>query len=399
MKKYYTPSHAIVLAISFGIALRLIRIDSLNFIPFLCQKIGQIFLNGLMMGVLPLIFCSLILGAAKMTLRGDASKMAPQVLSTFGVHSFFSGFLASMVFFIFSPTLYNPGAQTLSAISGASLSDLILKVFPRNIFKALADLDMIGLIVFFLFFGASLGQVAKKNNNSSSIDAVQTIFDAILEMIRTFMMTLPIGVFALVCDAILRFEPSTLHSLVTFFFMFCVTIALYLAIWSFFAKKLTGYSFFHILKISQSALISGFTTSSSAVSLPVALDVLESSFAVNPDLSRFLMPLGITVNMAGTTLFVSLASLYISATHGICLDWNLRGSLLLLSWLTCLGTAGIPSGCLVALMIVLTAIGIPSEAIGILIGIDRFLDMIRTTLNLLGNICCTLSIAHQEKNL
>ena len=402
MKKFYNTTFAIISALLFGIFFHFCPVFITGLIQAICQKFGQVFLNGLMMGVLPLILTSLILGAAKITLRSDASKIAPRVLIIFGANSLAASLLASTVFFVFSPLL--PGIQTHShdaVIATSSLSDLLVKIFPRNIFKALADLDMIGLIVFFLFFGASLGQVSKRNEEFTLIHSVQIIFDTILTMIRSFMVLLPLGVFCLVLDAVLRFEFATVHSLAVFLSMFALTIAGYLVMWFLLAQRLTGHSFMHILKDARSVLVSGFSTSSSAVSLPIALDVLENKFSVNPDLSRFLMPLGITVNMAGTTLFVSLSSLYIAGIQGFELNLPMHAYLVILSWLTCLGTAGIPSGCLISLMIVLSAIGIPNahDAIGVLIGIDRLLDMIRTSINLLGNLFCTLAIDKNEKQL
>ena len=160
---------------------------------------------------------SLILGAAKITLRSDAAKIAPRVLMIFGANSLAASLLASIVFFALSPLLpaMQPHSHS-SLLATSSLSDLLIKFFPRNIFKALADLDMIGLIVFFLFFGASLGQVSKRNAEFSLIHSVQIIFDAILTMIRSFMILLPLGVFCLVLDAVLRFEFSTVHSLAIF---------------------------------------------------------------------------------------------------------------------------------------------------------------------------------------
>jgi len=398
MKKLYNTTVAILLALVFGIALRFGPDSLLLSTQGVCQKFGALFLNGLMMGVLPLILTSLILGAAKIALRNDAEEIAPRVLMVFGLNSFIAGTIASCVFFAFSGWLpHYPLSLNINMLETASFSNMLLNIFPRNIFKALASLDMIGLIVFFLFFGASLGKVSKNQKDFSFIHGVQIVFDSILTMIRSFMILLPLGVFALVLDAVLRFDFATIHSLTIYLAMFFIAIAGYLGVWIMLSSKMTGYSFGHITKHTRSALVSGFSTSSSAVSLPVALEALESTFSVNPDLSRFLMPLGITVNMAGTTLFVSLSSLYIAHLHGIEIDVAMQGYLLLLSWLTCLGTAGIPSGCLASLMIILSSIGIPSSAMGVLIGIDRFIDMIRTVLNLFGNIGCTLIIDKSEK--
>ncbi|NBV29931.1 dicarboxylate/amino acid:cation symporter, partial [bacterium] len=142
--------------------------------------------------------------------------------------------------------------------------------------------------------------------------------------------------------------------------------------------------------------ITAFSTSSSAVTLPVALDCLEEKCGINPRLTRFMIPLGITINMSGTALFVSAAALYLARAYGHPMTLNAQLSIVFISWITSFGIAGIPSGCLVALMIVLHSLGITNEAIGLIIGFDRILDMFRTICNIFANICCSVIVAYGD---
>ncbi|MBM4222601.1 MAG: dicarboxylate/amino acid:cation symporter [Gammaproteobacteria bacterium] len=362
---------------------------------------GQLFLNALMMGVAPLIVVSIITGALKLSLRDDVADLAPRVIVIFMLNTFFAAALAFSVFTVAAPILL-PAQNSIHdasvhhiAHSTVSSGSQLLKLFPRNIFKALVELDMVGLVVFGLFFGSCLGYVLKKSQRSEAplLSGLSLLLEAIMQMVRIVMKAMPIGVFALILDAGLKMNWHTIYSLSAFIMMFATVVLSYVTILTIVAKRFLPFAVGEFFQKIYPALVSAFSTSSSVVALPVALDVLENDCHVSSDLTRFLMPLGITVNMAGTTMFVTLGALYLSYVAGLPATLELQLYVFILSWFTSLGIAGVPSGCLVALMLVLAALGIPEASLALLIGFDRFLDMVRTAINMFGNLSCTMVIS------
>ncbi len=398
MKVLVKTLGTIVLAVAVGMAFRTNEFALNYFFPYVSLG-GSLFLNALMMAVLPLVMTSVILGISKIGNGEDAKRLAKKVFSSFLFNSSLSVLTGWLVFSLMSPLLFKSGHMYISVSTEtreiAAFTDIFMKLFPRNIFKAMTDGEMIGIIVFCMMFGLSLGRVAKDETVFVN-KALQGVFDTTLGMTRMIMQALPLGIFCLVLDASVRINLSTFQSIGFFFVMIVLGIILHMGLWLFILSSTLKVSPKKFLEINQTALVTAFSTSSSAATLPVTLDCLENKMGVSQRVTRFMIPLGTTINMAGTALFVCAAALFLAKAYGLEMTLTHQASIVFISLLTSYGIAGIPSACLVALMIVLSSIGIPSEAVALIIGIDRILDMIRTLCNVYCNIACSLMVAHYE---
>ncbi len=399
MIKYNTAS-AFICSIVLALFLRILAPMSIEIIIPYCSFFGQVFLQSLMMVVAPLVLVSIFLGALRITLRPDATTFAPKMLGVFFFNSFFSALIGAISFVIYLPFLISQESSFAVTSPSNPIFTLFLRLFPKNIFKALADLDMIGLIVFFSFLGICTALTLKKeffDLQDRVIQGAEFLSTVLFKMVRVLILALPLGVFFIVLETFLKFNVDSMKKITLFLSMFGTGVVIYITAALAVITIVLKQNPFSFLKKSMEPLLLAFSSSSSAVTLPVAIDTLDKKFGIEPSLIRFVMPMGITMNMAGTTLFVTIASLYILSLCTACFDFSLSIAAVILSWMVCLGTAGVPSGCLVALMVVLSSLGVSTDEVALLVGIDRFLDMIRTTLNIFGNLIATQAIYQFSK--
>lgn len=359
--------------------------------------IGKLFLNALMMSVFPLILSSVILGMSKVGRDQYGRKLAFKVGTTFFCNSLLAVAIGWLVFRLFYPFLPVQSSVTIMPVSNemSLFTNILLKLFPRNIFEALAQGDMISSIVFCMLFGFCLGSI-EHSLASTMNNVLQAIFDTTLSITRLVMHALPLGIFALVFDASMKINLAIFHSLALFFVMILFGLFLYMFLCLCILRLTANVDPIKFLSVMQTSLLRAFSTSSSAVTLPAALDCLEQQCGLDPRLTRFMIPLGISINMSGTGLFTCASALYLSFSYGYPMNFMTQLTIVFLAWITSFGIAGIPSGCLVALMVVLNALGVPNEAIGLIIGFDRILDMFRTVCNIFANASCALFVAHAD---
>ena len=381
-----------------------------SFIPvelknFVAQYIfslgGDIFLNLLKLLVVPLVFFSLVSGISSLS---DTSTLGPISLKTIGLYLLTTAIAVStalMVGAIFQPGAGYPAAMPTSIESlpgGQSLYDTIVGIFPKNIFQAFVENQMLAIVFFSILFGIALNKTNHLTGNlSSAFEKLNTVFMQLVIMIMSFA---PIGVFCLIgrfviTDGLDIFQDvfvyvALLISLLIFHALFTYSLFLkYLA-------KINPIAFFKKMK---EPILFAFSTSSSAATIPVTLKTVSQDLGVDKNVASFVVPVGATINMDGTAIMQGLATVFIAQIHGIDLTLFQYIQIVLLAVATSIGTAAVPSAGIITLVIILQQFNLPLEAIGIILAVDRVLDMIRTAVNISGDATVACIVARSENKL
>lgn len=381
-------------------------------IPYLkiYTLIGQLFLNSLHLVAVPLVSASIILGTARM---GSESSFGMLGAKTFGFY-LLSIFLAVLVgiagFFLFFSGISREEMTSIAKASSeiASLStqpqgdafdtltQILFKLIPSNILAAASQGQMLGLILFSILFGFFLSKI-EGESASIMLGFWKGIFQIMMKVTHLIMQALPFGVFGLVAKVIATTGLDSLTSAALYF----LTVLTSLLAYSFIVIPLLLFilgrvnPILHFRAISP-ALFTAFSTSSSAATLPVTMECLEKRAGVSNRICSFTIPLGTSLNMSGGALYMCVASLFIAKAYGIEMTLNTVSSVALMASLTSMGIAGIPSASLISVALILNTIGVPIEGIGLVIAVDRIVDMFRTSVNVLGNTACAVLLARSE---
>lgn len=374
--------------------------------------VGKIFLNALTLVVVPLVCSSIITGTARMG--------ADSAFKTLGTKTFFyfigTTLLAILVGYVlmitFQPGVGQQGALAESFVDASRLQELqsqaqeggfqkieqlLLRLVPTNILAAASQGQMLGLIVFCMFFGFFITKI--ETPAASVITSFfQGVFQIMMKITQMVMRALPIGVFALVAKVIAATGVESIKSVASFFVIviFGLLIAA-LIVFPLLLKGLTGINPINHFKAMAPALLTAFSTSSSAATMPVTMDCLEKKANVSARICGFTIPLGTSINMPGTALYVCCAVFFIAQVYEVPMSWTTQLITLLMILLTSFGIAGIPSASLFAVVTVLTMAGLPGEGIALILAVERLIDMCRTTVNVFGNTCCAVLIEHADK--
>lgn len=412
MKKKRKSPWIVILAILFGVIAGSSTgtTGGLFGIPFysIYDLIGQLFINSLMLIVVPLVSSSIITGIARI---GNESTMGRLGLKIFGFYIFTSLIailIGLLVFNIFNPGAFFTGhghAISLEATAqlkedfasgqGLTLSAVILQIIPANIIDAFHG-QMMGLIFFSLLFGYAVSKI-EHHPQSIILGFCQGVFQTMLVITDVIMHFLPIGVFCLVAKSFATAGLDSLKGLA----VFVVTVVIGLSLFMFVALPLLLKFIAKVnpllhFRAMAPALVTAFSTSSSSASLPVTIECVEKRAGVSNRICGLVIPLGTSINMSGSALYECVAVLFIAQVYGLELSFTTQFSVVLLSLVTSIGIAGIPSASIVAIMVILKAIGMPVEGIGFLFAVDRILDMCRTTVNVFSDSCCAVLVARTE---
>ncbi len=354
--------------------------------------IGTIFLNSLKMVVIPLIVASIIVGVSSL---GDIRKLGGTALKTMLYYLTTTGF--SVLVGIILVNIIQPGSgveafdayvpEKVVESQEQTFVDVVVGLVPDNIFKAASEGKVLPLIVFSLLFGGVLTAIGDKGK--PVIDFFVGLNAAIMKIVHLIICFAPVGIFALI-GAIVADKRDTLAELVAGLGLYAVTvvsgllihavITLPLILWFFGHKK----PFPYFVNMGQ-ALATAATTASSSATLPITIECVEEKNKINSRAAVFVLPLGATINMDGTALYEAVAALFIAQVFGIELTIGQQVVIFLTATLVSIGAAGIPEAGLVMMVIVLAAVGLPLEGIGLLWAIDWFLDRCRTTVNVWGD--------------
>lgn len=373
--------------------------------------VGSLFLNALKMIIVPLIFSSIIVGVAGIGSGGSLSALGGRTLL------FYAGTtLAATVLGLLLINLVGPGYQGGQPVGDmlaldASADELVAlaegrgpgdvaKVFhqmvPPNVIQAAATGQMLGIIFFALLFGYFMTQLS--NEFASPLYTFwNSVFHVMMRMTEWIMKFAPIGVFGLVAKVVAEAGFSAVRPLaifaVTVLVALVVHITIIMPLFLKFVAKVKAYKMFPAM---APAMLTAFSTSSSSATLPITMECVEDNVGVSNKISSFVLPLGATVNMNGTALYECAAAMFLAQAYGLDLTLGVQFSIVFIALLTSVGVAGVPSASLVAIAIILGSVGLPVEAIGVLMVFDRILDMARTSVNVFGDSCCAVIVARLD---
>jgi proton glutamate symport protein len=366
--------------------------------------LGQLFLNALTLLVVPLVGSSIFNGISQM---GKDKSFGRQGAKTFFLY-IFTTFLAVLTGLLFV-NLIQPGtfmekppaAQMGTLLAAApqshmeAVGEILIKLIPINIFEAASQGNMLGIIFFALLFGFALAKI-ESSASDTVMNVMRGIFYTLMRMTHFLMRVMPLGVFFLVAKAISIRGLASIKPLLYFFLCVLVGLATFMFIILPIFLRLMGISPWRHLRAMAPALVTAFSTSSSAATLPITMDCVEKRAGVSNRICSFVVPLGTSINLSGSALYECVAVLFIAQVYGLEMTIIHQAIVVVLSLLTSMGVAGIPSGSLVAILIILNAMGFPAEGLALILPVDRILDMCRTTVNVFSDASCAVLVAHTE---
>jgi proton glutamate symport protein len=410
----------LILGLVVGFAIVQLNISSVFIINYV-KPIGTIFINSLKMIAVPLVFASLVIGVANL---GDISK-----LSRIGGKTIFAYLITTIIAIsigLFLVNFFEPGESlpqstrdNLMALyddaAGSKASKAeevrsqgplqpIINIVPENIIRAAADNSSMLQVVFFaIIVGIALLQIPKEKarNFTNFFDAFN---DVIIKIVEYIMLIAPYGVFALMASLIVEIagdDPDSAVSLLLALLKYTIVVLgglLIVVLGVYFAllKAFTKIPFLDFLGAMRPAMLLGFSTSSSSATLPVTMKTVEEEMGVSEEVSSFVLPLGATINMNGTSLYQAVAAVFIAQALGMDLTLSQQLTIVLTATLAAIGSAGVPGAGLIMLIIVLEAIGVPGAGVALIIAPDRILDMFRTVVNITGDAAVCVAVASTE---
>lgn len=365
--------------------------------------IGQGFIRLMQMLVVPLVFCSLICGSMAI---GDTKTLGKVGVKTIGFYLVTTALAVCVA--LGSAMLINPGrgldmdAIQKGTVSDAgettSLVDTILNIIPKNPVQSMANGDMLPIIVFALFVGVMLAKLGTRGSVVANF--FSQFNDVMMEMTMAIMKIAPVGIFCLIARTFATVGFSAFAPMLKY--MGNVTLALAiqcLVVYQILLFVFTRLNPFKFIKKFLPVMGFAFSTATSNATIPMSIDTLSKKMGVSKQISSFTIPLGATINMDGTSIMQGVAVVFIAQAYGIPLTMGNLATVVVTATLASIGTAGVPSVGLVTLAMVLNSVGLPTEGIALIMGIDRILDMIRTAVNITGDAVCTTIVCHQEGSL
>lgn len=369
------------------------------FVGGIFKVVGDGFLRLMQMLVVPLVFCSLVCGSSAIGDTKSLGKVGVKTLVFYLVTTALAIIVALLI-----GNLINPGkgldisqlqAVEVTKAESVSFADTLLNIIPKNPIQGLAEGNMLQIILFALLVGiilAKLGERAEVVSNFFS-----QFNDVMMEMTSIVMKVAPIGVFCLVAKTFTNIGFGAFANLIKY--MAGVMIALVIqccVVYMLMLKIFTGANPFRFLKKFAPVMGFAFSTATSNATIPMSIDTLSRKMGVTKKISSFTIPLGATINMDGTAIMQGVAVVFAAQAFGIPLGFKEYAMVIATATLASIGTAGVPGVGLVTLTMVFASVGLPVEAIGIIMGIDRILDMSRTAVNITGDAVCTTIVAHQD---
>ncbi len=365
--------------------------------------VGQGFIRLMQMLVVPLVFCSLICGSMAI---GDTKTLGKVGVKTIGFYLITTALAVCVA--LGSALLINPGrgldmdavqkGTVSSTTEATSLVDTLLNIIPKNPVQSMANGDMLPIIVFALFVGIMLAKLGTRGSVVANF--FSQFNDVMMEMTMAIMKVAPIGVFCLIARTFATVGFSAFAPMLKY--MGNVTLALAiqcLVVYQILLFVFTRLNPFKFIKKFLPVMGFAFSTATSNATIPMSIDTLSKKMGVSKQISSFTIPLGATINMDGTSIMQGVAVVFIAQAYGIPLTMGNLATVVVTATLASIGTAGVPSVGLVTLAMVLNSVGLPTEGIALIMGIDRILDMIRTAVNITGDAVCTTIVCHQEGSL
>ena len=389
------------LGISLGSSINYLFLDYslVIFIIEILSALGAIFISSLKLMVVPLVFFSLVTGVAQIT---DSAKLGSISIKAIFLYLATTSIAISLALFFSNFIDIGSGAGLVSeakfvAPSPPSLKEVFVNIFPTNPIAAMANGEMLQIIVFSLLVGLGVKSLSSSTNLINFFDSGNNLMLKIVEFIIWFA---PIGIFCLLTDIFSQIGFSIIYDLAGYFFLLIAVLLFHgIFIYSFFLYFFTRLNPIVFYSKLKEVIFFAFSTSSSSATMPLTLKTAKDKLGVDQSVASFTIPLGATINMDGTAIMQGVATVFIAQVYGIDLTMMDFLMVILTATLASIGTAGVPGVGLIMLAMVLQQVGLPVEGIALIIGVDRLLDMVRTSVNVCGDSMIACLISSSENNL
>ncbi len=397
-----------------GLVANLSGIEQLQTIIGGLQPFGTAWIRLITMIVIPLVVASLLVGTASLGDLRKVGRIGGKTLVYYMTTTAIAVTIGLVISQVFEPgSGIDPATRDalsaelsaeaqgsmLLAAEKPSTVETLLNMIPRNPVAAAADMDLLPLIVFTIIFGAAVATLQEDRKNAV-LNFFHGVNDASMVVINWVMVLAPYAVFALISAIVASFGLDLLRSLITYALVVVVGLALHVAVtYSLAARFLAGLNPLAFYRSILKAPLIAFSTSSSNATLPVTMETAEDEVGVSKEVSSFVLPLGATINMDGTALYQAVAVMFIAQIYGIPLGFGAQLTVVLTATLASIGAAGVPSAGIITLIIVLQSVGLGDQVevgIALILGVDRILDMLRTSVNVTGDITAAAVIAKSE---
>ncbi len=378
----------------------------------LFYPIGRIFITLIKMIVVPLVFASLLVGTASIS---DLKKLGRIGLRTL-IFYLLSTILAVSLGLLFA-NIFKPGSNITPEVQNQLLQnyqqeaagkisisvdkppliEMIVNIIPENPVRAIADGNMLQIIFFALFAGMAITSLAD-DRKQIIIKFFEGINDLSIRLVQMIMKMAPYGVFALISFVIGKYGSAMIVTLLNYFLITLLALAVHQVLFnSAVIRFLTSMKVKEFWRGIYPAMLVSFSTSSSNATLPVSIECAEKNLRVKPEIASFVLPLGATINMNGTAIYQGISAVFIAAVYGLPLTLGDQITIIFTATLAAVGTAGAPQVGVIMLTMVLQSVGIPLEGLALILGVERFLDMARTVVNITGDISCACYIDYKER--
>lgn len=425
--KWYRKLHwqiiiGLVLGLVYGLLASQIGLNT--FTEDYIKPVGTIFVHLLELIAVPLVLTSLIIGITNLSDIRKLSRMGTKTIAIYLVTTVIAITIGLLMVNLIKPGKALPEAtrkqlmasyqenvsqsdQTAKKVLERKPLEPIVEIVPRNVFEAMAhNGDMLQVVFVAVLLGVGLIEVNNEKTRKV-VDVIDGLNDVILRIVDFIMLLAPYGVFALIGSLIIDLAGNDLGKALELLYalgwyiltvVIGLTIHLVVTYQSLF-KIFSKMRFRDFLRGIRPAMLLGFSTSSSAATLPVTMDRVENNLGVHEEISSFVLPVGATVNMDGTSLYQAVAAVFIAQALGLGLGLSQQITIVVTATLASIGAAGVPGAGIIMLVIVLKAINVPIEGIGLILGVDRILDMLRTMINITGDAAVSVAVASMENQL
>tara|TARA_A100001035_G_scaffold268639_1_gene253830 strand:+ start:487 stop:1716 length:1230 start_codon:yes stop_codon:yes gene_type:complete len=362
----------------------------------LFDLVSYLFLSSLKLIIVPLIFFSIVCGIVSLSDDVSVSRLGIKTLLLYTITTVIAISLGLLFSSFMSYEQIN--MKNLDSVINIENIETDGNIFPNNIFKSLSDGNIIHLLIFAVLIGISASRI--KNRIKTFIQYFYDFNDVINELVKLIIAFTPIAVFCILAKTFSTQGMETISSLAGYFFtVIFVLIFHFLFTFSMLIKFFTALSPVKFFQNLKEVVIFTFSTSSSSASIPFTLRAAEEKYGINKSISTFTVPLGATINMDGTAIMQGCATFFLANLYGIDLGINEILTIVITATVASIGTAGVPSAGIIMLTVIFTQIGIPLEGITLLLGVDRLLDMMRTSVNVSGDLCISCIIASSENKI
>jgi len=385
---------AFILAILFGIFLK----EYVNYVSWM----GDIFLRMLKMIVIPLVLSSVISGIVNIGSDGNFGKLGLKTIAYYLTTSSFAIIVGLLMVNIFEPgvgmDITSIAIEETISIDRPSMKDIFIEIVPENIFYAMANNDFLAIIFFAIVAGVFISKIDKKSNIILA-DFFNAFFELFMKITMFIIKLAPYGIFGLIVKVVAEQNDfgNMVASLGTFMATVIGGILIHTLITLPLLTRFIGKAkpFKHLSNV-KTTLITAFSTASSAASLPLNMKETNEKSGVSHKITNFTLPIGTTINMDGTAIYIAAVVMFIAQAKGV--DMGLKEQVLILitALMSSIGTAGVPMASLVIITIILEVLGLPLELMALILPVDRILDMFRTTANVWGDSCGAVIIAKSE---